>query len=220
METLVKELPETEENGNVGKFACVAAAGGQVYFFCKRVLDLLMAVVAFVICLLPMIVIGILIKLDSEGPIIYSQERLGKYGKPFMIYKFRSMVLTAEAEGPRWADADDKRCTKVGRILRKSRLDELPQLINILKGEMSFVGPRPERAYFYDKFESYIPGFWKRMAVIPGLTGLAQVSGGYDLSPEEKLRYDMEYIQKRSFWMDIKCMVKTVRLVFTHEGAR
>lgn len=220
METLVKELPETEENGNVGKFACVAAAGGPVYFFCKRVLDLLMAVVAFVICLLPMIVIGILIKLDSEGPIIYSQERLGKYGKPFMIYKFRSMVLTAEAEGPRWADADDKRCTRVGRILRKSRLDELPQLINILKGEMSFVGPRPERAYFYDKFESYIPGFWKRMAVIPGLTGLAQVSGGYDLSPEEKLRYDMEYIQKRSFWMDIKCMVKTVRLVFTHEGAR
>lgn len=220
METLIKELPETEENVNVRKFACVAAAGGPVYIFCKRVLDLLMAAVAFVFCLLPMIVIGILVKLDSEGPAIYSQERLGKDGKPFMIYKFRSMVLTAEADGPRWADADDKRCTKVGRILRKSRLDEMPQLINILKGEMSFVGPRPERAYFYDKFESYIPGFWKRMAVVPGLTGLAQVSGGYDLSPEEKLQYDMEYIQKRSFWMDVECMIKTVRLIFTHEGAR
>lgn len=219
MEALVEELSTKEEN-NVEKFADVATAGGLVYSFCKRVLDLLIAVIAFLFCLLPMIVIGILVKLDSEGPVIYAQERLGKYGKPFMIYKFRSMVLTAEADGPKWADADDKRCTKVGRFLRKSRLDEIPQLINILKGEMSFVGPRPERAYFYDKFESYIPGFWKRMAVVPGLTGLAQVNGGYDLSPEEKLSYDMEYIQKRSFWMDMKCMVKTARLIFTHEGAR
>ena len=169
---------------------------------------------------IPMVLLGILIKIDSKGPAIYKQERLGKDGIPFMIYKFRSMTLDAEVNGPQWAEKDDDRCTKLGKILRKCRLDELPQLWNILKGEMSFVGPRPERSYFYDKFESYIPGFRKRLMVKPGLTGYAQVNGGYELRPEEKLAYDMEYIEKMSMGMDILCVIKTARLVFTHEGAR
>ena len=189
----------------------------QLYLSFKRGTDI---VIAFVILLIPMVVIGILIEVDSPGPVLFKQERLGKDGKPFMIYKFRSMGESAEKDGPKWADKNDERCTRVGKVLRKSRLDELPQLLNILKGDMSLVGPRPEREYFYEKFSEYIPDFPKRMQVQPGLTGLAQVNGGYDLGPEEKLKYDLEYIEKRSIRLDCKCIVKTVRLVFTHEGAR
>ena len=166
------------------------------------------------------LLIALLVKLDSPGPVIYAQERLGLNGKPFMIYKFRSMHQEAEADGPRWASPDDDRCTRLGRILRRSRLDELPQLYNILRGDMSIVGPRPERPCFYYEFESYIPGFKNRMAVMPGLTGLAQVNGGYSLLPEEKIVYDMEYIRKRSLRMDLMCMVKTVTVIFSKEGAR
>ena len=137
-----------------------------------------------------------------------------------MLYKFRSMRIDAEVNGPQWAEKNDHRATKLGEILRKTRLDELPQLWNILVGDMSFVGPRPEREYFYNIFETYIPNFGERMLVRPGLTGWAQVNGGYDLGPEEKIVYDLEYIQKRSFGMDMMCLIKTVKLVFTHEGAR
>ena len=126
----------------------------------------------------------------------------------------------AEVNGPKWADKEDKRCTRFGAFLRKTRLDELPQLWNILVGDMSFVGPRPERQYFYEQFEKYIVGFSNRLVVTPGLTGYAQVNGGYELEPEEKIVYDMEYIEKRSVLMDIKCLAKTVSLIFTHEGAR
>ena len=151
---------------------------------------------------------------------IFRQERLGKDGKPFVMYKFRSMHVDAEVNGPQWAEKKDDRCTRIGSILRKTRLDELPQFFNILKGEMSLVGPRPERPYFYDQFETYIHGFRNRLVVRPGLTGWAQVSGGYDLLPEEKIVYDMEYISKMSVGMDLRCIFKTVRLIFTHEGAR
>ena len=165
-------------------------------------------------------VIAVLVYLDSPGPVLYRQERLGLYRKPFTLYKFRSMQLDAEEDGPQWAKRDDERVTRIGRILRNTRLDELPQLWNILRGDMSFVGPRPERACFYEIFESYIPEFGKRMLVKPGLTGWAQVNGGYDLSPEEKIVYDLEYMRKRSVRMDLRCILKTVRLVVTHEGAR
>lgn len=190
------------------------------YAFVKRLADIAVAVLVAVLGILPMAVIALCIKLDSKGPVIFKQERLGKDGKSFTMYKFRSMYTDAEAEGPRWADRDDDRCTKVGCFLRKTRLDELPQFWNILKGEMSLVGPRPERAYFYDEFETYIHGFRNRLVVRPGLTGWAQVSGGYDLLPEEKIVYDMEYIANMSIRMDLRCAVRTVRLVFTHEGAR
>ncbi len=191
-----------------------------VYNFMKRVFDIFVSVVALIIGLLPMIVVAIMIKCDSVGPIIYKQERLGKNGKSFMLYKFRSMHIDAESEGAKWAAENDTRCTRIGKFLRKSRLDELPQFINIIKGEMSLVGPRPERPFFYGVFEETIHGFSHRLNVTPGLTGLAQVNGGYDLLPEEKIVFDMQYIQNRSFWLDIKCILKTVLIVFNHKGAR
>ena len=169
---------------------------------------------------IPMLIIALLVTLDSPGSPIFKQERLGLHGKPFMIYKFRSMRLDAEVNGPQWADEQDPRCTHFGQILRRTRLDELPQFYNILRGDMSFVGPRPERAYFYGEFEKYIPGFSNRLIVVPGLTGHAQVNGGYSLKPEEKIIYDMEYIEKRSIRMDLACIAKTIRVVLCGDGAR
>lgn len=194
--------------------------GNAVFFAVKRTMDVILAFVSGLALALPMVIIAILIKLDSPGPAIFRQERLGKDGKPFTIYKFRTMYLDAEADGPQWAKRNDCRCTPLGRFLRHTRLDELPQLWNILKGDMSIVGPRPERACFYSEFETYIHGFHYRLLVKPGLTGLAQVNGGYDLKPEEKIVYDIQYIENQSFLMDLKCIFKTVFLVFTHEGAR
>lgn len=194
--------------------------GGRFYLALKRVFDFVMAFLSAIILALPILVIAVIIKIDSKGPVFFCQDRLGKNGKPFVIYKFRTMHLDAEKNGPQWAKSNDERCTKVGRVLRACRLDELPQFVNILKGDMSFVGPRPERPCFYEEFETYIHGFSNRLAVTPGLTGLAQVNGGYELAPEQKIIYDMEYIRERTFWLDIKLMFKTIKLVFTHEGAR
>lgn len=200
--------------------ASIVIGGSKVFLLVKRLMDIVLSAAGLLFLLLPMAIIGILIKIDSKGPAIYSQERLGKNGKPFKIYKFRSMVHDAEANGPKWADLNDQRCTKFGKMLRKTRLDELPQLVNILVGDMSIVGPRPERECFYIEFEKYIPGFKNRMAVTPGLTGHAQVNGGYSLLPEEKIIYDMEYIANRSLRMDLQCILKTISVIFSHEGAR
>lgn len=191
-----------------------------VYRFMKRLFDLTASILGLFVLCIPMLVIGIWIKLDSEGPIIFTQERLGLNQKPFVLYKFRSMCINAEAGGPQWAKKEDSRVTKAGRFLRKTRLDELPQLINIIAGNMSLVGPRPEREVFYHEFETYIKGFSQRLMVKPGLTGLAQINGGYDLLPEEKIIFDIEYIKKRSFWLDMKLILKTVFIVFNHKGAR
>lgn len=191
------------------------------YLFIKRFFDLFCSFLGIVILLVPMFIIGIIVKSTSKGPAIYSQERLGINGKPFKLLKFRSMFLDAEANGAQWSQGDnDNRITKIGRILRKSRLDELPQLFNIFVGQMSLVGPRPERAVFYNEFEKYIPGFSQRLIVKPGLTGHAQVNGGYDLKPEEKIILDIEYIKKMSLWFDIKILFKTVLIVFNHKGAK
>ena len=194
--------------------------GNAVFFAVKRIMDVILSFVSGLTLALPMVIIAILIKLDSPGPAIFRQERLGKDGKPFTIYKFRTMYLDAEADGPQWAKRNDCRCTPLGRFLRHTRLDELPQLWNILKGDMSIVGPRPARACFYSELETYLHGFCYRLLVKPGLTGLAQVNGGYDLKPEEKIMFDMEYIQKQSIELDLKCILQTIHLVFTHEGAR
>lgn len=217
MENKVNAMPYAEAEQDK---ASVKIGGSKGYLLVKRIFDIAVAVFAGVLLLIPMVIIAIMIRLDSEGPALFCQERLGKDGKPFVMYKFRSMHLDAEIDGPQWANKDDERCTKLGRFLRNSRLDELPQLINIFKGEMSFVGPRPERAYFYNEFEKYIPNFRNRLLVLPGLTGYAQVNGGYELAPEEKIVYDMEYIAKRSLKMDLMCIFKTVGVVFSHEGAR
>ena len=217
MGTVVKEAPLAE--ALPGKNT-VKIGGSKGYLLAKRMFDVVVATVAGVLLLIPMLILAVLICMDSKGPALFCQERLGEHGKPFVMYKFRSMHLDAEVNGPQWAEKDDDRCTRVGKFLRSSRLDELPQLINILKGEMSFVGPRPERAYFYDEFEKYIPNFRDRLLVRPGLTGYAQVNGGYELLPEEKIVYDMEYIANRGMKMDIVCILKTIGVVFSHDGAR
>jgi len=191
-----------------------------IYNFIKRCIDILFGICVGIVFIIPMLVIAFLIRVTSPGPALFKQERLGLNGKPFIMLKFRTMHTDAEKNGPQWAKNNDERCTKLGAFLRKTRLDELPQAWNILKGEMSVVGPRPERSYFYDEFEKTIPDFRARLTVKPGLTGLAQINGGYDLNPEEKLSYDKYYIEHRSLMMDIRCILKTVKLVFTHEGAR
>ena len=200
--------------------AKLTVCGSRGYIFVKRCFDVLFALIAGVLLLLPMLVIAALVRLDSPGPAIFKQERLGANGKPFFILKFRSMWLNAEENGPQWADKEDKRCTRFGRILRNTHLDELPQIWNILKGDMSLIGPRPERECFYREFETYIPEFRNRLLVKPGLTGYAQVNGGYDLLPEEKIVFDMEYIRTRSFLLDAKLLLLTVKIVFAREGVR
>ena len=190
------------------------------YLTAKRLFDIVLAAFLLLLFSVPMLILGILVFFTSKGPAFYRQERLGLRGKPFMLIKFRSMRHDAEKDGPSWAKDDDDRCTRFGKFLRKTRLDELPQFWNILVGDMSFVGPRPERAVFYEEFETYIHGFRNRLAVTPGLTGWAQVNGGYDLLPEEKIVYDMEYISNRCWKMDIQCLLQTVKVVLTHDGSR
>ena len=190
------------------------------YELIKRVLDILLSFLALLLLLVPGLVISLWILLDSPGHVIYRQERLGKNGKPFTLYKFRSMQANAEEDGAQWAREDDERCTRIGRFLRKSRLDEIPQFVNILAGDMSLVGPRPERECFYRLFEENIHGFSQRLLVKPGLTGWAQVNGGYDLLPEEKIVYDAEYIENRSLLLDCRCVFRTIAVLFNHHGAR
>ncbi len=192
----------------------------KAYLITKRAFDIVVSFLGLLVLALPMLLVALVVVMDSPGTPIFKQERLGINGKPFLIYKFRSMRLDAEDNGPQWADEQDPRCTRVGRFLRRTRLDELPQFYNILRGDMSFVGPRPERAYFYNEFEKYIPGFSNRLMVTPGLTGYAQVNGGYSLRPEEKIVYDMEYIEHRSIWMDLMCVAKTIHVILCGEGAR
>lgn len=191
-----------------------------VYQAVKRLFDVVVSALALLIFGIPMLLLMPVIRADSPGPAIFRQERLGKGGKPFVIYKYRTMQMDAERDGPQWARAHDVRCTKLGRLLRRGHIDELPQLVNVLRGEMSLVGPRPERAYFYQEFERYIRGFSQRLQVTPGITGWAQINGGYELLPEEKILFDMEYIRHRSVMFDIRCLLGTVRVVFRHDGAR
>lgn len=192
-----------------------------VYDLIKRLFDITASLLGLIVLFIPMVVIGILIKCSSKGCIFFKQERLGLNGKKIRIVKFRTMYTNAEETGAKWSDGeDDERIFPFGKILRDFRLDELPQLWCILKGDMSIVGPRPERECFYDAFETYIHGFRERLKVIPGLTGHAQINGGYDLKPEEKIIYDVEYIKNRSLWFDLKVIFKTIKVVFTHEGAK
>ncbi len=191
--------------------------------FLKRLTDILLAAIALII-LSPLIgMIALLIKIDSPGPVFYTQKRVGFRGKKFSLIKFRSMIEDAEKyTGPVWAKKDDKRITRMGRIMRPFRLDELPQLINVLKGDMSFVGPRPERPHFVSKFVKQIPLYPLRHTVHPGITGLAQVKYSYDRTIEDvekKLEYDLEYINNISLRMDLKIFLKTILTVLKRQGA-
>ena len=192
-----------------------------LYSFIKRTFDIFVSLIALIVLAIPMLIIAAMIKIKSPGPVFYKQERLGYRGVKVNIIKFRTMNLDAEVAGAQWSQGDDDpRIFPLGRILRKFRLDELPQFWNILKGNLSLVGPRPEREIFYDEFETYVHGFHERLKVKPGLTGLAQVNGGYDLKPEEKIVWDIEYIKHRGLLMDLKILFKTVAVVFDHEGAK
>ncbi|WP_026692746.1 sugar transferase [Peribacillus kribbensis] len=190
------------------------------YLYFKRVLDVVLAGAGLVLTLPVMVLFAVLIVLETPGSPFYLQERVGKDGKTFMIIKLRSMRLDAEKEGARWAGIKDSRVTRIGAFIRKTRIDELPQLLLVLKGDMSIVGPRPERPVFVKQFNQEIEGFEQRLLVKPGLTGLAQVNGGYDITPKEKLRYDQEYIRNLAFTLEMKIMMKTFKVLFTGEGAR
>ena len=191
-----------------------------VYNVYSRILDIGLSLIGLIIGIPLVIIFGILIKLEDKGPIIYKQERVGKHGKLFNVYKLRSMRVDAEKYGAQWAQDNDPRILKVGNFIRKTRIDEIPQLFNILKGDMSIVGPRPERPMFTMQFNEDIDGFINRLLVKPGLTGWAQVNGGYDMTPEEKLKWDIEYIQSRNPFIDIRIVLMTVKVVLTGSGAR
>ena len=185
------------------------------YNIVKRAFDFFVSLVAMLVLLVPMCIVAIIIRCTSQGPVLYIQDRLGINGKQFKVIKFRTMYIDAEENGAQWCEEDDPRVTKIGKFLRRYHIDELPQLWNILVGDMSFIGPRPERKCFYDAFETYIHGFSVRLKVKPGLTGLAQITGGSLMPPEEKIRYDVDYIKRRSFSLDIKIIFKTIETVIT-----
>jgi len=163
-----------------------------------------------------MLLISIIIKMESKGPVLYKQKRVGMGGKVFQIYKFRSMFDNAEEKtGPVLARRNDERETKIGRLLRRSHLDELPQFLNILRGEMSLIGPRPERPVFVRDFEKNVPGYSRRFLVRPGIAGLAQLYGMYDTSPENKLKYDLTYINNWSLALDLKIFFMSLEIILT-----
>ena len=192
--------------------------------FLKRSMDLILSIGLLILLSPAIIATAILIKIDSKGPAIFSQQRVGKNKKIYMIYKFRSMIVGAEKKsGPVWAENNDSRITRVGKVIRKWRVDEIPQLWNVLKGDMSFVGPRPEREFFVQKLEEVIPYFGIRFSVKPGISGWAQVSYGYGASLEdaiEKLNYDLFYIKNMSTFMDLMIILRTIKIVLLGKGAR
>jgi len=191
-----------------------------IYITAKRLFEILFSIGLFLFTLPVFVLTALAIKLESPGPIFYQQERNGLNGRVFRVIKFRSMRVDAEKNGPQWAAKNDSRVTRVGQFIRKTRIDELPQLINVLRGEMSLIGPRPERPIFTEQFEKEIPGFKKRLLVKPGLTGWAQVNGGYDITPKEKLELDLYYIENQSFSLDLQILLKTIWVVLSGSGAR
>jgi len=188
----------------------------------KRLMDILISFLILIVSSPIIILTAIAIKIDSEGPVLFKQERLGQNGKPFNVYKFRSMIKDAEKyTGPVWSQKDDPRVTRMGRFVRKVRIDEIPQMLNVLKGEMSLVGPRPEREFFVEKLSKEIPYYKRRLKVRPGVTGWAQIKHKYDESIDDvkiKLRYDLFYIENMSIRMDFKILLRTVFVVLFGKG--
>ncbi len=220
-----------------------AIGGGAVYAGGpKRGLDVVLSVVALAAFLPVMILVALAIKLDSPGPVFYLQSRIGlerrrrrvpralvsdrrrviNPGRPFRIFKLRTMTQDAEAGGPQWATPQDARVTRVGRVLRKCRLDEFPQFVNVLRGEMSVIGPRPERLCFIRELEDVVPSYHERLAVLPGITGLAQVLNGYDTdvdSVRRKVALDRQYIDSLCLLNDLRILARTFRVVVAGKGA-
>lgn len=190
----------------------------------KRSVDFVVALVCLVATAPVMALIALAIKLDSKGPVLYRQERVGYFGRTFTMYKFRTMVVDAEAAGPVWAAAQhDPRVTRIGRILRQTHLDELPQLFNVVRGDMSLVGPRPERPYFVNQLDETVPHYDCRLYVRPGITGLAQVHYRYDQTVadvKKKLRFDLLYVKRMCLLLDARILAWTVLVVVTGRGIR
>lgn len=190
----------------------------------KRIADIFVSLIILIAGAPFWLIVGLLIRITSPGPIIFAQERIGQNGKSFTMIKFRSMYKDAEKKtGPKWATEDDPRITPLGRILRMTRLDEIPQFLNVLKGEMSLVGPRPERAVFIEQLKQEIPWYIQRIKMKPGITGWAQVKHKYDATIEDvkqKVLYDLYYFENMSLLLDIKILVRTILVVFTGKGAR
>ncbi len=191
--------------------------------FSKRLLDIIAASVGLILALPFMMLVAAAVKLDSPGPVFFRQERVGRGRQPFVVYKFRSMRTDAEKDGPVWATQGDTRVTRVGKFIRTTRLDELPQLWNVLTGDMSLVGPRPERDLFVKQLLEVSPYYGQRLVVRPGLTGWAQIKAPYASSFEEsieKLKYDLYYIKNMSLFLDISILLSTARIVLLGRGAR
>ncbi len=187
----------------------------------KRIIDITVAILILLMLSPILIVISIIIKLTSKGPVFYKQERVGKNGKLFTMYKFRSMIENAEEYGPEWAGEKDPRITTIGRIIRRMHLDEVPQMLNVLKNHMSIVGPRPEREYFVNELKEKIPYYYKRLSVKPGITGWAQVKYTYDSSLDDvkdKLQFDFYYIENMSIKLDLKILINTMIVVLFMRG--
>ena len=188
----------------------------------RNVMHRLVALIGAILSLPIALVTMVLIKLESPGPVLYKQERVGENGKPFVIMKFRSMRVDAEKEGPVWASNADDRATRVGRIIRKIRVDEIPQFWNILRGEMSFVGPRPERPHFVAQLAEEIPYYEQRHLIAPGLTGWAQIKYPYGASIEDarqKLQYDLYYVKNQSLVLDAIILFETIKIILFGRGA-
>jgi lipopolysaccharide/colanic/teichoic acid biosynthesis glycosyltransferase len=215
---------------------------GRSYQIYRRALDIVASLVGLTLLLAVLPILAVLIKLDSRGPVFYRQSRVGinrrhranghacdrdrrkilQPGRPLEIIKLRTMTVNAEANGPQWASRNDSRVTRVGQVLRKTRLDELPQFWNVLRGGMSLIGPRPERPVFVRQFGSEVPNYYDRLLVKPGLTGLAQVRNGYDTdtsSVHRKVAYDREAIRRAGLAMDLRILLATVSVVIKGEGA-
>ena len=185
--------------------------------FIKRTMDILISAMAIVVFSPLMLIIALCVKLYDRGPVFYRQERLTYMGKPFMIFKFRSMCVDSEKNGARLASKHDSRITPVGKVLRNLHLDELPQLFNVFLGDMSLVGPRPERKVIMHEYQREIPEFYYRLKVKAGLTGYAQVYGKYNTTPYDKLKLDLFYIENYSLLLDIKLLFMTVKIFFQKE---
>jgi exopolysaccharide biosynthesis polyprenyl glycosylphosphotransferase len=190
--------------------------------FMKRSFDIVCSLIIMVLTLPLMLLAALAVKLEDGGPVFYSQERVGKDGAAFFVHKFRSMRTDAEKGGkPQWAQQNDPRITRVGNFMRKTRIDELPQVLNVLKGDMSFVGPRPERQYFVDQLIEVVPYYNVRHSVKPGITGWAQVRYGYGSSAEDalqKLQYDLYYVKNNSLFLDVLILIDTLKVVLFRSG--
>lgn len=196
----------------------------RILLLLRRIVSQSLSACAIILLSPLFLIVGVLIMLDSPGPVIYSQERVGQYGRAFRIYKFRSMEKDAEKDGaPRWASKNDTRITRFGRVIRGLRIDELPQLFNVLLGDIDLVGPRPERPAFVEKLEKIIPYYSLRHTLKPGLTGWAQVMfpyGGSIEESKEKLQYDLFYIKNMSLNLDLLILFRTMKIVLLGRGAR